>query len=219
MRFREITEEKWWDNEPTIRLFHGTSSVFVGHIREHGLRPPKQDILEYALEVLEHYVPRAEWTDELLHNVKEHAARVEYGRVGDRGSVIYTFTRGEDVEGYATAYAQHGGEIAADVYTSACMFRSDPDISWREFKANPPFPPRFADAKPIVVEVEVPKSWCIFNRDPEEIKRNVESRWHLIQQRDPGVSMADFLDDIYKNTEVRISRVVPPEMIRSIRVI
>jgi hypothetical protein len=218
MRYWELTESKWWDKEPTVRLYHGTSSELVHHIREHGLQPPKDDLLEYALDVLESYIPREDWTDELIRNVQEHAARTEMGRKGDRGSVLYFFSDPEAVEGYARSYAKHGGEIAYDVYNSACMFLSDPDISWKEFKANPPLQPRWVTGKPIVVEVEVPKSWCLSDIDFEEFKARMMTAW------DEGKTFARkfpspeaFLDNAFENREIRIARTIPPEMIISVR--
>jgi hypothetical protein len=218
MRYWEICESKWWDNEPTIRLYHGTSSAFIDHVKEHGLRPPKEDLLEYALEVLEAYIPRSEWTDKLIENVREHAARTEMGRVGDRGSVLYFFPESKSVEGYARSYAKHGGEIAYDVYNSACMHLSDPDISWKEFKANPPIKPRFHDGSPVVVEVEVPKSWCLTDYAFDEFRSRMTAAWNegkAFARKFP--TLEDFLDDVLDNREIRIGKTIPPHMIVSIR--
>jgi hypothetical protein len=217
MRYREIAEGKWWDNEPTITLYHGTSSAFVEHIREHGLRAPKDDLLEYALDVLAEYIPRGEWTDALVKHVKEHAARIEMGRAGDRGAVIYCFTEAQAVEGYARSYAKHGGEIAYDVYNAACQFRSPEDISWRELKENPPFPPRYHDAKPVVVGIEVPKSWCHFSIDPEHMKTRLQQAWDEGKKwaREEG-SIEALYDSVYDEREVRVGQSVPVSMVRSI---
>lgn len=214
MRYRDLIESgKWWDDGSTIRLYHGTSSQFIDHIREQGLQTPSEDLVAYALKVLEYYIPREQWTDDLVKDIEQGAARMEAGRSGDRGAVVFCFTDSENVEGYAKSYAEHGGEIAYDVFMRACMFVAPRDVSWHFFKTNLPLKPRFEAATPIVVEIEVPKAWCVFDTDLVRLRRGLDSRYV------EGTVMGPIYDKALLNREVRVQRSVPPEMIKSIRVV
>ncbi len=217
MRFRELNEGQWWQNSETIRLYHGTGSALLGHIREHGLRPPSEDLLEYALDVLADYIPREQWTAELIQTIEKTAARQQSGRGGDRGCVIYTFHRAQQVEGYARAYAQHGGEIAADVYRTACIFLMPENSTVLDLVNNPPLQPRFTDSRPVILGMDVPREWCIFHDDPEMIK----SRIKQARRRGDNWASSKALPNVYRSVfdrqEIRIDRTVPYEMITFMR--
>lgn len=217
MRFREIiTETKWWDNSPTMTLYHGTSSALIPAIQKDGLLPPK-DIATYAFDILEEYVPRDRWTDELVEDLNQHAIRM-YVRKGDLGSVLYCTTTPDKPSSYAHSNAEHGGEIAYNVWEVACMFAAPPGISYRELKANPPLPPRWKGAKPMVVEMRVPKEWCLYHQDMEALRDRLTKLW---AEKSPLVRRFSSLDDLLTDAmadgeEVRVKHPVPPGMITRI---
>lgn len=220
MRFWELTESKWWDDTDYIRLYHGTSSALLPIIEEEGLRPPTKQLDEYALDVLAQYIPPEEWTDELKERVIRRAARIQGGRAGEAGQVIFCMADKDGPSGYARSLAEHGGEIARDVWDEACIFRLRAthddldDIPYREFrKIPPPIAPRYANARPVVLELLVPKDWCLFYVDLEHMKQGVlkaraEGRRWAIEN-----SLEDTLDEIFESREVRIARTVPRSMI------
>lgn len=210
---------KWWDDGSTIRLFHGTSSAFQNDILEKGLSPPREDLRSYALDVLREYIPEKEWTSDLLNSVDDHAVRMMGGRRGDRGPVLYFLTAPPIL--YARSYARLGGEIASDVYTCACLFRSEQsgDDTWFRKGLNPPLQPRFPDAHGVIVEVEVPKDWCIFNQPLEGLKSRLTKAWNDGAEwtRQDANSLEELFDETFDGAEVRIGRTIPPEIIRSIK--
>jgi hypothetical protein len=217
MRYREIMEGKWWDNEPTITLFHGTSSAFLDSIKTNGLSPPSEDLRAYAYKILAQYIPKEKWKPKLLKMVDEHAARIgSIGRSGDRGAVLYFFTELSASKGYARSYAQHGGEIAADVYNCASIFLK-PNYSVMDLIENPPIKPRFLDAKPIVIEVEVPKSWCLMDVNIEELKNRAKIAWDNDERWTKKYkSLEDLFKGMFDRREIRVARTIPPEMITKI---
>lgn len=219
MRLSELFETKWWDDTPMIRLYHGTSSMLLPLIQTEGLRPPIKQTDEYAFDVLEEYIPKHQWDDELVRAVRERAGRALGGRGGDSGQVIFCMTTMEGPTGYAKSLAEHGGEIASDVYRIACyreQVKVDPNVeelSLRDYSDLPqPFAPRYAGGRPIVLELLVPKKWCLFNNDLDRMKANIataraeERKWAM-------GNIEDVYDDIFDNREVRINQVVPPSMI------
>lgn len=208
-----LTEAKWWEDKPTITLYHGTSSALIPALKKDGLLPPK-DVATYAFDILEEYVPRSEWTEELIQFVNEHAVRYRGGRSGDRGSVIYCSPEPKSPSGYARSYADHGGEIAYDVWQAACLHVA-PELSLRDMKTNPPLPPRWKGAKPIIVQIEVPKEWCIFNQDADALRDRLTQIYHdkTYKYASQYDSLAAFLDDALDDTEVRVKQAVPPSMI------
>lgn len=218
--FINLFEGKWWERTPTITLYHGTSSALEPLIRYHGLCPPSQELRAYALDVLREYVPEDQWDDELLRHINDHAIRAHGGRAGDRGPVLYCFTDAGAVEGYAKSYAKHGGEIAHDVYESVCSWLGDPNETLRQRISRPrPITPRFEDGEPIVVEIEVPREWCLFDVDPEAVLKGATTAWNkgIDWATDDCDSLEDLLDEVFDRREVRVDRTVRPEMIKSIR--
>lgn len=212
-----VTEGKWWDDSPTMTLYHGTTSALVDSIREHGLRHPKDSIEEYALDILARYIPRERWTDELIKDVTDHAIRPT-SRTGDFGAVIYCFAEPAGAAGYARTYAAHGGEIACDVHRIAALFLAPKNLSWLEFRADEFITPRFADAKPMVVEIEVPKSWCVTAFDLARYRQDMIDKWNSGAEwtRREASTLEEFLNRVFDRREVRVTRPVPPEMIVSI---
>lgn len=223
MILKDLFEEKWWDDQDLIRLYHGTSSALLDLIHKEGLQPPVKQLDEYALEILEEYIPRDEWTDKLIDEVHQHAARISGGRAGDSGQVIFCMAAKDGPNGYATSLAEHGGEIARDVYEVACMFelrKRHPnldDMPYQEYKQmKPPLAPRFANAHGVVLDLLVPKDWCLFYINPKQMKANIDKAHEegkSFATPEEGQTMADVYDEIFDNREIRITRTVPPEMI------
>lgn len=208
---------RWWDDSPVVTLFHGTSSALLDRIRTEGLKPPS-NLRTLAHDVLEDYVPRERWTQGLLEEVEAHAIRSELGRSGDNGPVLFLCTSPDKVRGYAESAASHGGEIAHNVWESACLHVA-PHLTWREFRENPPLSPRFPAAEPLVLAVEIPKAWCLWRQDPTTLKTQLT---HLWAQRDADTegheTLASYLDEaLDQGVEVRVPRTIPPEMICVVR--
>lgn len=218
MKLTELFESKWWDDTDVIRLFHGTSSALLDNIRTEGLRPPAKEMDEWALDVLENYVPRHEWTDELVKDVRQRCGRAQGGRGGESGQVIFCMTDLKGPTSYAQSLAQHGGEVAADVWETACMFEIAKThnldlVPHREYlQIEKPFQPRFADAEPVVIEILVPKDWCLFYNNLDRMKSGIASAREEKRKWAMGPIEAVY-DDIFDNREVRVTRTVPPEMI------
>jgi hypothetical protein len=216
MRFRELFEGKWWDDTETVTLYHGTSSALQEIIERDGLHPPSEDLQTYAHEILSHYIPREEWTPGLLKLVDEHAVRSQAGRSGDKGSAIYCFTSARDVYGYARAYAKDGGEIAADIRTCVAIEKKGDNFE----RGSNDITPRFPEGLPIVVEIEIPKSWCNWYIEPSVMVSKVKLAWEEKASWTRGArDLDELLDDVYQKREVLVNRVVPPSAIRSIRII
>ncbi len=224
----DLFEQKWWDTEPTIRLFHGTSSALLETIRTDGLMPPQKSLNDFARDVLEEYVPQDRWTPALLDRVDKEAARHFGGRAGESGRVIFCMTHMDGPKGYAESLCQHGGEIARDVYHIASDFYMEEkfpnlrdEVTYLEYKKlldqHSPIKPRYVDAHPAVIEMLVPKEWCAFYNDLERMKAGVQ------KARDEGRPWAiddpieQVYDEVFENREVRITQTVPPEMIVNVR--
>ncbi len=221
-----VESHKWWDDSDTIRLFHGTSSALLPLIETEGLKPPQKHLLEYTHDILEEYIPRDDWTPALLKRIEHEAARHFGGRAGESGQVIFCMTDMEGPSGYARSLFEHGGEIARDVYHIACDFymeKSHPgirhELSYTEYKrvlaAEAPLKPRFHDAQPVVIEMVIPKAWCQFSLDLDRLKATI------IRQREEGNPnwqgpLAELLDDVFDNKEVRVSRTVPVDLIKNL---
>lgn len=216
----KLCEGLWWDDSPTMTLYHGTSSAFLDIIKTKGLLPPEEDIRAYALNVLREYLPdESKWTPELLADIERQAVRPDI-RKGDFGAAIYFMSQdnqsGPGVRGYARSYAEHGGEIAYCVWDSVCSML-EPEKDHFDFNFNPPIAPRFAKAKPIIVKAEVPKSWIITSHDIGKMKANCQELWSdgVEWAREAG-SLTALYNDVFDDREVRVTRTIPPEMITAI---
>jgi hypothetical protein len=213
VRICDLYENRWWGDSPLITLYHGTSSAFVDDIRREGLKPPNTSEYAYALEVLEQYISRDKWTPALIRDVKMRAGLDSLRR---SESILYFFTTSKAVEGYAVSYAQHGGEIAHDVYQTANLFLNDEAVMIKDVKMK--IQPRFFDARPVVVEVEVPKSWVVSDGNWRERKENYKRAWEAKSGWATKFdSLAALCDDAFNSVEVHVGRAIPPSMIKSVR--
>lgn len=222
MKLSDLFEQKWYDDSGEIRLYHGTTSALIDIIHEHGLQPPQTQLDEYAFEILERYIPRSDWDEKLIRGVHEHAARMGGGRSGDRGQVIYCMTDFEGPAGYARGHAQYGGEIAKDVYELACMHITGQthdldELSVRDYREMPrPLPVPYPEGYGVVVEILVPKAWCIFPNNLEQMKLNIQQARAEGRKWATEGTLEDAYDEIFERREVRIPKTVPPSMILDI---
>lgn len=214
MRYNELSEGKWWEDDDTITLYHGTSSALIPDIKKDGLVPPPGDLEEYFEELFQHYfkqVPSEEQhfytRDTVRHRVIE--PRTGSWRTSARdenfGSVLYFHLTEGRAATYAKSYAKHGGEIAWHV--------------WKELGGEQhEIPPRFADAHPIVITAEIPKAWVKhgFNGPFDEVADRLRKIWIEKYEDGPNqMSWEEFVDDV--DTEVRVGNTVPYSMITNIK--
>lgn len=210
-----LNEDKWWDDSPMLRLYHGTSDAILNNAIENGIVPPN-NLYQSALDILEHYIPRQQWTASLLDEVKRASHHFGMGKKED-SSVIFCMTDFDGPAGYARAVCEHGGEMAKRIYRITCyhlMYLKDRNVQWLtydEFEHLPkPIKPRFYGAKPIVLELLVPKDWCIFYQDLGATKERV-----LRARENPKTSahydgtLDDVLDEIFDGIEIKIDRTIP----------
>lgn len=222
MRLIDLHEGKWFDDSGTLTLYHGTSSQFLDVIKRDGLKAPQDNLDAYAEEILSAYVPREQWTPEFLRDIHEKCLRIRYSVRGQDGREnLYLCSQPESPTGYAQSYAAHGGEIAYTIWQTACMFvlrdRLD-DMTWKEFKNNPPLRPRFEGAKPVLLTVEVPREWARFHQDIAELKRRLTYQWEAGERyAKKFATFDDFADDVLDQAEVRIAHTIPWSMITDVK--
>lgn len=207
MELVDLFEGRWWDDSPTVTLYHGTSSALVPAIRAEGLRPLPDDLRPLVAEVLRDIM--GEVPPGLLDRALAYAERRRPrgdGVIGPKRSALYFYTKAKDVRGYAIGYATIGGEMASDIG------------NFLYHEGIIPRPPhRWPDAQPVIIEVEVPKAWVIPN-DFDRMKRVLTAHW---DQRNPiytngFASLEDMLDEEMERHEMRVARPIPPEMITRI---
>lgn len=203
MRANEfIMEGKWYEFDKPITLYHGTSSQLEDKIRTEGLSPLIEGAVSYVMEVLKDYGYEhdKEIVDKVLKQISQFRPSLENLPSGktEIEKALYFFPSSERVEVYAKSYAQHGGELAWEAWHIIKFAANKGDLI-----------PRWTDAVPIVVEVEVPRDWIIMhNYSLEKIYNNITSG-------DKGYSVN--LDDISGNLEIRVAKHIPISMIKSIR--
>jgi hypothetical protein len=154
----------WWDDGDTIRLYHGTSSRLVSEIQQNGLKPPPADDWGHCLELLDHYIPRSLWDDELIKKTlgwidKSQKSQYKGSDLGS-GDLCNSFVFATNHFGRAAVYARqnarHSGELDLLIWTSVVLFLCPNIRKLEDFPAV--LSPRWPDGEPVVVEFEVPKS-------------------------------------------------------------
>ncbi len=70
-----LLESKWWDDTPVVDVYHGTSTALLEHIKQDGLQFPVTDTVEFAMDVLEKYLPREKWTKYIQEGFKARKKR------------------------------------------------------------------------------------------------------------------------------------------------
>lgn len=206
MRARSLYESKWWEfDEPTITLYHGTSSVFTDTIYEEGLKPRDFDLTEHVEEILEDYKDVLPKDPHDLKRLRDYIQQttIDYrqNRLNqDRRAALYFYAEPSRVALYAESYAQHGGEIAYEVWKAITHITGDKNL-----------PIRWESAKPIIVKVDIPREWVKTHRDLKDIYNNVRKNWQGVG------SLEEYLDDFATHFEIFINEPVPPHMIKDIK--
>lgn len=227
MRYADILREgKWWEPTPTLTLYHGTSSVLLPAIREHGLLPPAGNLADFVREVMKAILPdESQWPepddyfsyDNTLRRLMRNRSFSDQTANGARSLYFFPENREEtpSVRGYARSYAQHGGEMAYEIWNGLNGYQKD--------RGLPPLPPRWPHGKPVIVTVEVPKEWTLWQRDPDRVMATVKRLWADENMRfthddegEPYERIEDAIRDTLADTEVRVPRIIPPSGIRNI---
>lgn len=208
MRISEIIlEGKWWELDDTIQLYHGTSTAFLENIKENGLVPPQEDFEQFALNLLKYFLTNIpsisnEVRKEVEKSVQERAVSYRMRSDDKFSSVIYMTPNFEKAASYARSYAEHGGELAYDVWSLVKVVTG----------YTPP--PRFLGHNPVVIEVEIPRQWISSAYNLEDLVARSTKVW---KQEDEDISFEEFVNEVdISGFEVRTSRRIPPHMITSI---
>ena len=214
MKLADLFEHRWWDLRDTVTLYHGTSSAFLPAIQADGLTPPAEDFRAYALDLLEQALAgveaqhgpipaetREEIHDWVVNRTVGYRTRSR-GFDGERyDSVLYFLTVFERAARYARSYAEHGGEVAYEVWSLI-----------KTFTGFEP-PKRLAGHRPVVIEVEVPSAWMRLSgqKDIAQMAQAYRKSW----DPDTDGPFEDHMEEM-SHFEIRIDRPVPPSMIRAI---
>jgi hypothetical protein len=213
---------RWWEGRTTgvARIYHGTSSALLPKIRAEGLVPPGTDTVSFRkqyLDLLDGWLRTLEDehgpipTDTLMDLV----CSVDDGSLGYRirhrhgghpnDAVVYLTPSLTRAAGYARSYCEDGGEVASEIWAK---IRDHTDIT----------PPRrFAGGLPVVIEVEVPWAWLRPKNEEslDAFVARMERLWEGSDRyQDQHATFNDFMAEEVSDFEIRVSRAIPPEMIR-----
>jgi hypothetical protein len=205
MRWREITEQRLFDDSDWVKLYHGTSSLLLDDIREKGLLRPAQEFRSYVYDMLERIVPRDQWNDELMTMIEDSVFnyRTVGSMMGTPRHALYFHTSPERVAGYARSYAEHGGEIAYNLWQAAKVVHGEDEVS-----------KRLSSGEPVVVEVTVPKAWVEIGHDLGDMRQRLDRLWQ--DEKEDYDSWEEFIDDLSEDFEVRVNRDVPANMVTDV---
>lgn len=200
-----LREGRWWDDSPTVTVYHGTSSALLPDIQQHGLRPP-HDIREFAMKVLHGYVSPDKVTPKIIDTLIVTGIQYRTDMWKDSHGSIFGFPAPhyDRAAGYAISYAEHGGELAYDVWRALTT----------KLRMKPV--PRFKGADPVVLALEVPKTWVKYPFKPDELKARLDKIWaerETIGTLARGMSSIDELYDDAGEQEAWVMHTVPWEMI------
>jgi len=208
-----ISEGLWWELKGTTTLFHGTSSALLPRFKEHGILPPRQDFDAYVRELFSHYlesVDPAYLNDKIMEDLQDclnGTIRYRVDRDDNFASVIYLSPSHDLAKRYAKSYARFGGEVSHEL--------------WSNIKRITGYTPTviYPDAKPIIVEVEIPTEWMKL-RTPLPIQDwipHLKSLWDNNNSRFKKYfsEFGEFMDDV-GDFEVRIEHPIPYSMIRNV---
>ena len=192
----------WYDFKDIVTLYHGTSSLIVGSEKVRGIQPKggasqmaqmvaeglgvkDQEAINYARQRVRQEMPEAHGaSEELVLTTSHREASDRARRLADESAQVARIV--------ASAVRDYGVELA-------------------------PAP----SAKPVVVQVEVPKKWMVTDKgdlkefyDRKRQHYEVMKGWHQRHRKGGAYeSFEEYLDD-EEPIDVRISRTVPPSMIR-----
>lgn len=197
MRAYELFEGKWWEFDKPITLYHGTSDQLLDKISKEGLNPPINGVVEYALEVLDDYDKSDDEEIKELIIQKVHGFRGFKDIKGqEREKVLYFHLDLDRARTYAEAYAEHGGEIAYEVFSILKIYRAISEPRWKK-------------AKPIIIEVVIPRDWILtyMNKSLQKLYNDLMAK---------GYNTSKTLEHVEKTLELRVEQNIPPNMITRI---
>lgn len=211
MNFKIWLEQKWREFKDTVILYHGTSSAYIPIIQTEGLKPPQENLEEYALKILKQYT---EPTPELIEFVKKHIISTRTDTpIHKISSVIYLVPEFQQAANYAKSYYQQGGEIAFEIWRL---------INARERKRknlmdSEPISPIFKHAHPIVVEVTVPFKWMKTYHNLSERHKSALDGWEAYAKSSGDYTdVNDFIDREISGFEVRVEETIPYSFVKAI---
>lgn len=196
--------ENWHHFGNTVTLFHGTSSAFLSDIKTNGIQLPGENLETYARKLIGkiYLTLPTEYVEKVFNSINS----LRQSDLHNLGNVIYLATSYEDAKGYADSYYELGGEIAYDVYFWIASYCKE---------NNQPVPPKpLAGSKPVVIEVEIPFDWMMTFYDLPKRLTNLKKHWDDYDHQNYK-SFDDYLK-VQGGFEVRVSKPIPPQMIKSI---
>lgn len=204
MNFKAWLEDKeWYLFGETVVLYHGTSSALLNIIKTEGIKPPEENLEEYALRLVQRYIKNP--PPELLKKIESNALSFRKdNKFHKTSNVIYLDGSFKEAQTYAEHYFKYGGEIAYTI--------------WRECAAwlKQDIRPMYDSSHPIVVEVEIPWKWMeTYIGDLKEKYRKLINVWRQWDHKHHD-TFSDFLKTNVQPMEVRVRHPIAPRMIRQI---
>jgi hypothetical protein len=114
MQFKQWFENNWYEFKENVTLYHGTSTAFTENIKQDGLKPPQDDILNYGLQIAKRYMSKV--PPAIIQKIKERLYNREDTNNHQLFKAIYLTPSFNDAVGYAKAYYKYGGEIAYTIW-------------------------------------------------------------------------------------------------------
>lgn len=190
-------DNEWWKHKSTTKLYHGTSSAVLESIKKNGIVPPCENFKKYVDDIIEYYVSKVSNKNDLTEIINEVRNSIFSSRIPEDNycSTIYLTPSFDLAAIYAATYAEHGGEIAYEVWEKLISY--DLDIK-----------PQYPHGRPVVLEVSIPSSWMISPRDLVKWSEHLRNKF--------GDEIFD--DEEISNFEIRVTKPIPPSMIKWINV-
>ena len=190
---------RWYNFKSSIRLYHGTSSVFLDQILEQGLVPPEGDIEERVWKAV--LKCGVDYNIQLRRKLQREAS---YLWCWNHVKCICLTTNPFNAASYAEHTHRNGGELNGLV---KCHLG---EILKKKF------PVHYPESKPVVVEVLVPISWL-----PEEKVEHIRRDTHFwLMESETGKShsheemIAKFDEGAGRfKHEIRLQRRIPKSRI------
>lgn len=225
MEFRNWIEAKWHEFGDTVHLFHGTSSAFEHIIKTEGLKPPNENIEEYALGIAAQYGPVS---PQLIDFIKKNVLTARKDTpLHKTSNVLYLVASKKNAVGYAHSYAKHGGEIGYEIW----RFLNDQEMEKklgprprRAYGDHTFVKPIYPDGRPIIVEVEIPFKWMKTFVDLPELYKRIVKYWER-EKDENGVfhgiygkytNFNDYIENEVTGFEIRVAETIPPNMVKNI---
>lgn len=216
MSFRNLVEDKeWYLFGPTVTLYHGTSSALLPKIKSEGLKPPDETMKEFSRKLLRAYGVDNDEIDPLADQVNRIISfRFNSEDKPKTADVVYLSTSFKQAKGYADSYFMFGGEIASDVWATINQL----EAKKQRVKFDRKYPliePIYFNARPVVVEVEVPHNWMITYYDLKDRYQKAILYWNRFEKNTYHGDFAKYLNDAIGKIEVRVPE-IPTNLIKTI---